>query len=365
MWYKTSDEAKLITPTLLLFPDRIRKNIQTMIELAGDARRLRPHVKTHKMAPVINMQQEAGISKFKCATLSEANLLLNEGVEDVLIAMPLVGAVQDRFISMVKEHPATKLSLLVDDIGQLILLNNKAKKTNINISFFLDIDVGMHRTGISAKPARKIIDALPDLPNVNFKGLHVYDGHIRNTNFEQRKRRSDEAFKDVELLIDYIKTKNIEIAELICGGSPSFPIHAQYSERVLSPGTALIWDQGYGTILPDIPFIHAGVILTRIISKPGDDLICIDLGHKAIASEMTHPRIHLFGIDNYEVKSHSEEHLVLEIRDPEKYEIGQVIYGIPYHICPTVALHEQVAVIENGKLTEFWNVEARKRIYEV
>jgi D-serine deaminase-like pyridoxal phosphate-dependent protein len=83
-------------------------------------------------------------------------------------------------------------------------------------------------------------------------------------------------------------------------------------------------------------FLHAAVILTRIISKPAHNLICLDLGHKAIASEMPHPRLKILSLENYSVVNHSEEHMVICTDEAENFRVGDILYGIPYHICPTV-----------------------------
>ena len=108
-------------------------------------------------------------------------------------------------------------------------------------------------------------------------------------------------------------------------------------------------------------FLLAAVLFTRIISKPANDLICIDLGHKAVASEMPQPRIKLIEVDNYEIMSHNEEHMVIRTNEGKRMKIGDVLYGIPYHICPTVDRYDKVSVVRNGMVVEQWNVEARTR----
>jgi D-serine deaminase-like pyridoxal phosphate-dependent protein len=132
-----------------------------------------------------------------------------------------------------------------------------------------------------------------------------------------------------------------------------------------SPGTVLLWDYGYGSSLPDMEFLHAAVLMTRIVSKPADGLICLDLGHKSVASEMPHPRIIFFGFGDYTVLNHSEEHLVINTPEANKMKTGDILYGIPWHICPTVDRHDSVSVIENNHATGIWNVEARKRFISI
>ena len=108
-------------------------------------------------------------------------------------------------------------------------------------------------------------------------------------------------------------------------------------------------------------FLHAAVLLSRVISKPGKDLLCIDLGHKAIASEMPQPRIKFLNIEKYAILNHNEEHMVIRTAAANKYKPGDILYGIPWHICPTVDRYDTVFVISDHKVIGQWNVEARKR----
>jgi D-serine deaminase-like pyridoxal phosphate-dependent protein len=101
--------------------------------------------------------------------------------------------------------------------------------------------------------------------------------------------------------------------------------------------------------------------LMRIVSKPGKDLLCLDLGHKAVASEMPHPRVNIMGMTNYTIVSHNEEHMVIRTSKADNYKTGDHLYGIPWHICPTVDRYDTVTVVSDNMATEQWNVEARKR----
>jgi D-serine deaminase-like pyridoxal phosphate-dependent protein len=104
------------------------------------------------------------------------------------------------------------------------------------------------------------------------------------------------------------------------------------------------------------------LLVTRIISKPDDETICIDLGHKAVASENPlDNRVHFLNAPDLVAAGHSEEHLILKAKKNNSYKVGDVLYGVPFHICPTVALHETLAVIENHKVVGSWQVAARKR----
>jgi len=118
-------------------------------------------------------------------------------------------------------------------------------------------------------------------------------------------------------------------------------------------------------MLPDLPFIYAALVISRVISVVDDHHICIDLGHKSVAAENPLPRVHFLNAPEAEPVAQSEEHLVLEVADINAYPIGCVLYGVPVHICPTVALYDKAYVVRNHEAGETWNVVARNRCINV
>ncbi len=363
-WYKIANENRVMTPSVLLFPDRIRDNIRRMVEIAGNPARLRPHVKTHKIPQIVRMQMEAGITKFKCATLAEVKMVAGTGGKDILLSYPLTGPGVDYFCKLVQKFPDTRFSVVVDNMDSCFRIERTAAKNNLVIPVFIDIDNGMHRTGIEpGNDAAFLAQYIYNSENLFFAGLHVYDGQTREPDFEERKRTIEKEFVPVLGFAENLKNMGIPVEEMVCGGSPSFPVHALIGNRTLSPGTTLLWDDGYGASFSDIGILPAAVLAARVISKPIGKFLCLDLGHKAIASEKPHPRVKFFGISDYKVENHSEEHLVISTENHAGFSVGQLIYGIPLHICPTMALHDQVYVVERGRVTGKWKVTARSRIY--
>jgi D-serine deaminase-like pyridoxal phosphate-dependent protein len=123
----------------------------------------------------------------------------------------------------------------------------------------------------------------------------------------------------------------------------------------------VFWDAGYAQGLPDLDFLPALVLLARVVSKPGGRRICVDLGHKAVASENPHPRAVFLDLPDAVAVGHSEEHLVLETDRASSLVVGGVLYAIPWHVCPTVALHDRVVVVRDGRAAGAWTVTARAR----
>jgi len=362
LWYIFNNVKNVFSPALLIYPDRIEHNIRKMIEIAGNVNLLRPHVKTHKMSAIVRLQMKYGIHKFKCSTIAEVEMVAGCGADDILLAYQPVGPNIDRFFRVRQGFPDTKISCIADSAEVIKKLSDTAKKTGMLTHVWLDINNGMNRTGVvPGKVAEDLYKMILTLPMLKAEGLHVYDGHIHEKDFKVRQQICNDAFEPVSAMVEELKKSGYSPVAIVAGGSPTFPIHALRPGVETSPGTTILWDNGYSSSYSDLNFLHAAVLLTRVISKPGDDLICLDLGYKAIASEMPQPRIKILRMENYTIVGHNEEHMVIKTPDAGKMKIGDVVYGIPQHICPTVDHFDSVTVIKDGEVAEQWDIEARKR----
>ena len=362
-WYSIKNVAEIDTPALILYPQRIDGNIELLKMFVSDVAQLRPHVKTNKSAEVTRLMLAAGITKFKCATIAEAEMLAKESAPDVLLAYQPSGPKADRMCQLQAQYTKTIFSCMIDNETTLTHLSATAKKFNQTIRVFIDLNVGMNRTGIiPGKEAFELFKSISKTKNLAFIGLHAYDGHIRDTDLNLRTQKCDEAFVAITALRKEIATETGKEVILIAGGTPTFPIHAKKTDVESSPGTFVYWDYGYDRILHEQPFQFAALVITRVISKPNAHTICVDLGHKSIASENPlHNRVHFINEPGLEPIGHSEEHMVFKIGKDHAYEIGDVLYGIPHHICPTVALYDFASVCKDNVCKETWEIAARKR----
>ncbi len=153
-WYEVTNANSVLTPCLLVYPEIIRSNLRESIRIAGTADRLRLHVKTHKTPQIVAMALEAGLQKHKCATLFEAAMLAKCGAPDVLIAYPVVGPALEKLTALIAEFPATQFRCTVDNLQSLEQLSAAMKSTGQKVDVLVDIDCGMHRTGIAPGPKR-------------------------------------------------------------------------------------------------------------------------------------------------------------------------------------------------------------------
>jgi len=327
-----------------------------------DASLLRPHVKTNKIAEVCKMMLDAGITKYKCATIAEAEMLGMINAPDVLIAYQPTPVKAKRMAALIQKYPSTHFSCLIDDSMNAENISAVFNASNICVDVYIDVNDGMNRTGIKPQNAFQLFQECENLTGIKIIGLHVYDGHIRNTNVEERKQKTDAAFNDVAALVEKIELSTNMKLNIVAGGSPTFPVHAQRRDVECSPGTFIFWDHGYKSILPDEPYDYAALVITRVISIIDEHTICVDLGHKSIAAEnVIEKRVHFLNAHNIQFSGQSEEHLVLKVEDAAQYKVGDVLYGVPYHVCPTVALYERAVVVENNQVVDEWRVIARDR----
>ena len=361
-WHEVVNVHEVASPALLVYPERVEENIQRMVGIAGSAERLRPHAKTHKLRELIQMQMAHGIKKFKCATVAEAEMIAGCAAESVLLAYQPVGPNMHRVLELARRFPKTAFSTIADDAETLRALSAAAGLAGVELDVLLDIDCGMHRSGVEPGPkALELYRLLASLPNLRPGGLHVYDGHIHERDLAARTHICQAAFAPVDRLQKELAVAGLSVPRVIAGGTPTFPIHARRQDLECSPGTCLFWDAGYESKLPDLDFLPAALVLTRVVSKPAPNRLCLDLGHKAVASENPHPRVQLLGLPDAKAVMHSEEHLVIETARADEFAVGAFFYGIPWHICPTVALYSEAEVIRAGRAEARWPITARAR----
>ncbi len=361
-WMRIANEDDVPSPALLIYPDRVEENLRRMAASAGGASHLRPHVKTHKLAQVLDLEMKLGITKFKAATIAECEMCAADGAPDVLLAYQPVGPNVRRMAALVKKFPRTKFSCLVDTKEIVAALSAAVTAAGVTLDVYLDVNVGMGRTGIVIGPAAvEVYRAATKAPGLRAAGLHAYDGHLRNTDYPQLLRDVEAAFVPFWKFRDELVAAGLAVPLVIAGGSPTSKIHAKHPGVEVGAGTTVLWDFGQAEVSPDLEFINAAMLLTRVISRPTPTRICLDLGHKSVAAEMPHPRVRLIGLEDANFVMQSEEHLVIETPRAAEFPVGTVFYGIPRHICPTVALQSEVFVVRNGRMTETWPVVARAR----
>lgn len=363
--FTIADSSSIITPALVVFREVMESNLAEMIRVAGQPARLRPHCKTHKMLEVVQLEIELGIQKHKCATFAEAEMLAEAGVSDIFLAYNMVGANIQRAIKFLQAYPSVTLSVTADHAVPIDQLDQAMQMANLQIDVLLDIDSGQHRTGVMVgSQAQQLYQQIDEATGLVAGGLHLYDGQNHQTDFTERQQAVQQCWQQTSDFRDQLEAAGHPVPRIVAGGTGSFPVYATIDDAALelSPGTNVMFDDGYGRLFPDLAYTPAARILTRVISLPSEGRITLDLGYKACASDPPMERRVIFpDLPDATPVLQNEEHLVLETERAAEFQPGDELLAIPGHVCPTSALHKQAYVIQQGALVDAWPVASRDR----
>ncbi len=365
MWYELNGLESLQSPAVLVSAERVEANIEACISLAGAPERLRPHVKTHKSSSVVRMHLDRGVTRFKCATVAEAAMVASAGSRDVLLAYQPVGPAVDSLCAVAGRFPDTRFGCLVDSIASLEAIGRRAARSGVRLSVYVDLDVGMHRTGIEpGESALRLYRAAHESELLVAGGLHAYDGHIHDSDIATRCSNAETSRQLAFAVRERLTSETIAVPEIVLGGTPTFPCHAAACEDgvALSPGTFVYHDWGYAERYPDLPFEMAAVVFGRVISVPRAGRFTVDVGSKAIAADPEQPRGILLNLPEAVAGGQSEEHWMFTVSEERTPKVGEAVFVWPRHICPTIAHYDAVAVCgTDGEITEWWKTDARGR----
>lgn len=360
------DLSQLLSPSLVWFRDRIERNIEQMVLMVRQPDRLRPHCKTHKSADIVRLLLKHGIKRHKAATIAEVQMLAESGVQEIVLAYPPVGPTVTRIEQLLLEFPDVSLAVTIDCQRSLELLSNQLQFSKKPLGVMLDVNVGQNRTGVSVGDdfAVDLCRQIKQLPGVQFAGMQVYDGHLRESDPDVRSQIVDQNWKQVQHLKGKLQAAGLTIPEILCGGTPTFPMYAAMSDPNVrcSPGTCVLHDAGYGRAFRDLPFEPAAAVVTRVISQPAQNLLTLDVGNKSIAADPAlERRAFLPQIPDAQIVGHNEEHMVVQTVSADRFPVGSVLLAIPGHVCPTSALHEEAVIVDAGRIVDRWKITARNR----
>ena len=220
--YRLADENSVLTPAVAVYPELIKQHLATSIEMAGGPERMRPHVKTHKTKDLTRLELEAGITKHKCATIAEAELLAETGVRDIVIAYQMVGPNLDRLVRLTELFSTCSFKPLVDHPGPIQSLGETMTAAGMTAEVLLDLDVGQGRTGVSdPDQAARLYRMIHNTPGLKVGGLHIYDGHLHQADPAERSAAVDQIWRNVQAILR--KLDDFQVPRLVCGGTGSFP----------------------------------------------------------------------------------------------------------------------------------------------
>ena len=364
--YRVTGLEDVLTPALVVYPEVIGANIERTFDLLGGADRWRVHLKTAKLGYAMRALIERGVRHFKCATTLELLVACRSGAADVLLAYPVMGANARRVREIADQFPDARISVLAENEEQV------EQWRSGRVGIFLDINPGMNRTGIEPAHRDKVIRVVRTIEDggLEFRGLHYYDGQYGELEEPERTRAAHAGYDRLLELVRDIERSGVRVSEIITAGTPTFPCSLAYegfhgggfTHRV-SPGTILYCD---ATSLAQLPaaygYAPAVLVLARVVSRPHEGVITCDAGHKAVSADAGVPTCVVVGHSELKPRSPSEEHLPMALdKAAAGPRVGEELYLLPRHICPTVNNFDNALVVRDGRVESVEKVSARGR----
>jgi D-serine deaminase-like pyridoxal phosphate-dependent protein len=357
----------VLTPALVVYPEIVASNIaRTLHLLGGDPDRWRAHIKTAKLAYTLRMLVEWCVRSFKCATTLELLVACYSGVADVLLAYPVVGANARRVLEIANQFPRVRISVLVENEEQV------RQWRGSSVGVFIDINPGMNRTGVEQGQTDKVVRLVRavEKAELQFSGLHYYDGQHGGLDEPERTAAAHAGYDRLLKIVGAIQDSGTSVPEVITAGTPTFPCSLAYKgfhgagfiHRV-SPGTIVYCDATSLTQLPaEYGYAPAALVLARVVSRPHDGIITCDAGHKAVSADAGVPTCVVAGHSELTPLAPSEEHLPMALnREIPGPQVGEALYLLPRHVCPTVNNFDSALLVRDGQIASVEKVTARGR----
>ena len=363
--YRVSDPERVLTPALALYPDVIASNIRCTLDLlGGQADRWRAHIKTAKLNYTLRMLMDRGVRHFKCATTLELLQACQAGATDVLVAFPLMGANANRVREIRNQHPRVRISVLGENEAQV------HQWRGADVGIFLDINPGMNRTGIEQSSRQYVVELAQAVikSRVEFRGLHYYDGQFGAVAEPERTKAAQAGYEQLLCLVRDLESAGVHVPEVVTAGTPTMPCsiaypgfaNANFLHRV-SPGTVVYHDATSLTQFPmEYGYAPAALVMARVVSHPQRGIITCDAGHKAVSADAGVPTCVVIGHPELTPLSPSEEHLPLAVaQGATSPRVGDILYLIPRHVCPTVNNFDAALIVRDGQVESVEGVSAR------
>jgi len=329
---------------------------------------LRPHVKTHKIPRIAREQLEAGAAGITVAKLSEAEVMVDGGIEDIFIAYPLVTEAKIRQAVWLGER--VRLIVGVDSLEGARRLSEAAEGRNLEVR--LEVDTGLRRTGIPRDEAVGLAGEIESMGNLDLTGIYTYRGAVLggSKTLELEKAGLEEGRVMVSLA-EQMRERGIRIKDASVGSTPT----AEYVAKVegvteIRPGTYVFYDRMQARLGACSLDDCAAVVVCTVVSRPTRDLAIIDGGSKTFATDVAPGAEplnlegygHIVGYPDAVLERLTEEHGMLSLDEDCDLEVGDTLQIIPNHICSTVNLHDQVYLVGEDGAVEETRVAARGKV---
>ncbi|KAH4802546.1 hypothetical protein HBI23_182950 [Parastagonospora nodorum] len=356
----------LDTPSMIVDLDLMEANIKKLMErLLPTGVNIRPHLKTTKSALLAQRLVDAGAKGGCVAKLSEAEVMCAKGFDDLLITCEIIGAPKvKRLAELFKKHKSIRI--VVDSEVGARAINDELKKSGVDgkIAVLIDLDVGLHRTGIQpGEPALKLAACIAQLDHMALIGVQGYEGHLQHVHsFEERKAKCLESMQILTSTANALREAGHQIDVVTTGGTGT----AEFCVSVpgvneVQPGSFIFMDTDYRAAI-GTTYSNSLTILSTVLSTQGPRIITIDAGLKSLTTDSGLAECKTPG---YKYGVLGDEHGSLEWEDgsdARPLKIGDRVEMVPSHIDPTINLHDVYYAYRKGVVEEIWTVDSRGKV---
>ena len=362
-------KTDLDTPCLVIDINDLTYNLKTMQQHAlKNNIHVRPHCKTHKCSRLAKLQIEYGAIGISAAKVSEAEILVNQGLSSILITSPVVTPQKiARLIACIKKSP--DLLLVVDNIENIIDLNQAGQAIQQRMNILIDVDPGLGRTGISPKYALDLGFIIHKLEWLNLVGIQCYAGNLQHIHaFDERRQASLDVMEYASELVKLFKHNELPCSILTGTGTGTYDIDIEAAEITeIQPGSYTVMDVEYAEIESKntnptfTTFKQSMTLLTTVISSNHPDHVTVDAGTKAIYFDPTHkPKIISHPGLQYDWGGFGDEHgKITAINHAPLPKNKDVLELIVPHCDPTINLFDQFFITDQGVVIDVWDIDLR------
>lgn len=361
-------KTELDTPCLLIDKNILQSNLEVMRQHSiKNNVHVRPHCKTHKCSKLARLQIEYGAIGVSVAKISEAEVLIQNKIPNVLITSPVVTKNKiSRLISCLEKAPSTLI--VVDNKENIIALNEAAAHNKKIIHVLVDVDPGIGRTGIKPESALNFALEIEQLPWLNLMGIQCYAGNLQHiSSFSERKSKSLQTMQMASNLVKSFRENGLNCPILTGSGTGTYDIDVDATEVTeIQPGSYTVMDVQYATIGSKgnekqfNTFKPAMTLLTTVISNNRTEHVTVDAGTKSIYVDQQKPQIisHL-GLE-YDWGGFGDEHgKVTAVNGAQLPAYGEVLELVVPHCDPTINLFDQFFITENEIVVDIWDIDLR------
>ncbi|MES1261100.1 MAG: alanine racemase [Acidobacteriota bacterium] len=353
----------LDTPALLIDLDIMERNLRRVADYAAAHNlRLRPHTKTHKSIFLARKQLAAGAAGLTVAKTGEAEVMLGAEPRDLLVAYPVIGEAKVRRLGSLAG--ITRITVAIDSLFGARQLSQAAEAAGVRFGILVETEVGLGRVGVAPGDALELSRAVSQLPNLDWRGITFYPGHIKDQDEDKIAELSDKTGR----LTDEFARAGLR-PEIVSGGSTPLLYHSHEIAGLneIRPGTYIFND--LNTVASGACTLDdcAASVLTTVVSTAQPGRMIVDGGSKTFSSDRLssggpgHGRV--MEAPGALFHKMNEEHGFVDLARAERtFQIGEKVRIIPNHVCVAVNLHEYVYGVRKGAVEEVWNVEARGKL---